>query len=63
MTVKKGISNDFNRKYNNKYNIMFISSLKVVIKTKILWRIAKKDVKDREKEKKGELDRTKLRIP
>ena len=63
MTVKKGISNDFNRKYNNKYNIMFISSLTVVIKTKILWRIAKKDVKDREKEKKGELDRTKLRIP
>ena len=51
MTVKKGISNDFNRKYNNKYNIMFISSLTVVIKTKILWRIAKKDVKDRQKEK------------
>ena len=63
MTVKKGISNDFNRKYNNKYNIMFISSLTVVIKTKILWRIAKKDVKDREKEKKAQLDRTKLRIP
>ena len=63
MTVKKGISNDFNRKYNNKYNIMFISSLTVVIKTKILWRIAKKDVKDRQKEKKGELDRKKLRIP